>query len=144
MQQCHSGCTSQVVIVRTPTRVCLLHWYFHLLLFTNCRGKCHEVGHSSSDLDIQVLENHPGKRMYFTLDPLDAKPLLRHKGRYTRFLFLGLFYFIIYLFIYLFSFLLIFVLVIKSCITYYCIHIVMFSYIISSCLFNFRSEIIKL
>jgi len=42
----------QVVIVRTPARVCLLHWYSHLLLFTNCRGKCHEVGHISSDLDI--------------------------------------------------------------------------------------------
>jgi len=50
--QCHNGCMSQVVVVRTPTRVCLLHWYFHLLLFTNCRGKCHEVGHSSSDLYI--------------------------------------------------------------------------------------------
>jgi len=33
-------------------RVCLLHWYSHFLLFTNYHGKCHEVGNSSSDLDI--------------------------------------------------------------------------------------------
>jgi len=37
--QCHSGCTSQVVIVRTRARVCLLHWYSHFLLFTNCWGE---------------------------------------------------------------------------------------------------------
>ena len=30
--------------------------------------------HRSSDLDIQVLGNHPDKHMYFTLDPLGAKP----------------------------------------------------------------------
>jgi len=49
--RCHNGYTSQVVIMRTPARVCLLHWYSHFLLFTNYRGKCHEVGHNSSDLD---------------------------------------------------------------------------------------------
>ena len=68
VQQCHSGCTSQVVIVRTPARVCLLHWYSHFLLFTNCRGKCHEVGHSSSDLDIQVLGNYPCEHIQFPLE----------------------------------------------------------------------------
>jgi len=51
--------------------------------------------------------------MSFTLNPLGAKPLLRHKGRYAH-LFNPHF---IYLFIYFFP--LNFELVIKSCITYY-------------------------
>jgi len=52
MYQCHGGCTSQVVIGITLTRVCLLPLYFHFFLFTNYHGKCHEMGHNSSDLDL--------------------------------------------------------------------------------------------
>jgi len=67
------------IIISFDILNCCIRIFLFILIFeiiigcstlgqTKCRGKCYEVGHNSSNLDLSVLENYPCEHIYFALE----------------------------------------------------------------------------